>query len=47
VDRWRGWVDSSGHPDEAARMLERFSREQKFVGVRHLISLTLVDGPQR
>jgi hypothetical protein len=25
-------------PDEVARMLERFSREQKLVGVRHLIN---------
>jgi L-fuconolactonase len=42
VDRWRGWggfLWTLDTPDEAARMLERFSREQKFVGVRHLINV--------
>lgn len=33
-----GWIPLD-RPDEAARMLERFSREPKFVGVRHLINV--------
>jgi L-fuconolactonase len=33
-----GWVPLD-KPDEVARMLEQFSREQKFVGVRHLINV--------
>src|ERR1700756_4707117 len=33
-----GWVPLD-RPDEAARMLERFSRKPKFVGVRHLINV--------
>ena len=33
-----GWIPLD-RPDEAALMLERFSRKQKFVGVRHLINV--------
>src|SRR5262245_13561002 len=33
-----GWIPLD-RPDEAARMLEQFSREPKFVGVRHLINV--------
>src|SRR5207249_11498884 len=33
-----GWIPLD-RPDEAARMLERYSREPKFVGVRHLINV--------
>jgi L-fuconolactonase len=33
-----GWVPLN-NPDEAGQMLERFSRERKFIGVRHLINV--------
>ena len=33
-----GWVPLD-KPDEVGRMLEQFSRERKFVGVRHLINV--------
>ena len=33
-----GWVPFD-KPDEVARMLEQFGREQKFVGVRHLVNV--------